>query len=317
MEKATILTVDDIPLNVRIINSILKESYEIVAATSYNSALQILETMSEKIDLILLDIIMPNGNGYDLCKKLKSDPKFEGIPIIFLTSQTDEKDESYGFEIGAVDYVTKPVNPLILKARVRTQIELKKQRDLLLNLSTMDELTGIVNRRYLDKLLLSEWGRSTRAINKNVSEECEILRLGIAMVDIDYFKKYNDHYGHGHGDECLKQVAFALKSNLYRVNDEVGRYGGEEFVVILPQVTHEGAVQCANKLKKAIENLQIPHEKSEFGYVTISTGLATIIPGPFGSYKTTLEAADKMLYTSKESGRNRVSAVYLDAGDLK
>ena len=311
MGYPVILSVDDVVINLRTIKSLLQDSYTMLAATSGDAAIKVLEN-NPNVDLILLDVMMSPLDGYQTCKLIKDNPKTSHIPIIFLTGQADDLNEEYGLKVGAVDYITKPANPAILKARVSTHIKIKQQQDLLTLLSTTDGLTGLYNKRQLDILLEKEWNRSIRSFPLNDVDNCGgIFRFAIGMIDIDYFKKFNDTYGHQSGDEILELVAKTIQSNLLRVNDICGRQGGEEFLIILPNVTHEGSFLCANKIRKAVEELNIPHSKSEFGKVTISVGIASVIPCRNRSFTELVKVADNMLYKSKESGRNKVSAEYV------
>lgn len=311
MEKTlpVILAVDDLVSNIMTVTGILSDKYTVLAATNGPTVFKVLES-NDNIDLILLDVLMPGMDGYTVANRLQTHHKFKDIPIIFLTGKSSEEDETYGLELGAVDYVVKPINPAILKARVNTHIRLKRQKDELERLTTEDALTGISNRRQFDRVLAHEWGRSTRVVTSN--EECSLLRLGAAFIDIDFFKQYNDHYGHGQGDVCLRQVAQAIRKTFVRINDEVARYGGEEFVALLPQVTHEGVYVCAERVRKAVEDLQIPHAKSEVSqFVTVSVGVASILPEPSVHPASLIEGADEALYVAKKQGRNRFKANYI------
>jgi diguanylate cyclase (GGDEF)-like protein len=266
-------------------------------ATSSEEALQLAATHMP--DLILLDVMMPEMNGYAVCARLKSDPTTRSIPVIFVTALEREEDEAKGLEVGAIDYITKPFNPAIVRARVRNHLELKRYRDFLENLATTDGLTGIPNRRQCDEFLLREW---RRAIRKQTP-------LSLIMMDIDFFKDFNDHYGHLAGDDCLRQVAQTLAEGARRPADLVARYGGEEFVSVLPETNLEGARQVAEQLRDKINALQIPHARSPVaGYVTLSLGVATQTPTVGQQPQGIVELADARLYISKESGRNRVTA---------
>jgi diguanylate cyclase (GGDEF)-like protein len=258
--------------------------------------------------------MMPVLSGYEICKLIKENTITSSIPIIFLTGQTDENKEQIGLELGAVDYISKPVNPFILRSRVNTHVEIKRQRDTLILLSTTDGLTGVANRRHLDSTLKNEWSRSSRILQTDTTKdknECVNFRFGIGMIDIDHFKKYNDTYGHQQGDKCLKLVAQTIKTCLLRLTDVIGRYGGEEFAIVLPQISHEGAYTCANRIQEAVANLKIPHEKSEYGIVTISIGIATVVPNSTRPYSDLVSIADQMLYNAKATGRNKVCLEYV------
>jgi diguanylate cyclase (GGDEF)-like protein len=236
-------------------------------------------------------------NGYEVCRKLKSYKQFHHIPIIFLTAMNDIEDETKGLELGAIDYITKPFNPAIVKVRIKNHLELKRQRDILENLSSRDGLTGIANRRRFDEFLDQEWLRAKR---KNT-------QLSLIMMDVDHFKQYNDNYGHLAGDDCLKQIASTLEKQLKRPTDLVTRYGGEEFASILPDTNNEGALHIAKQFIESISELKIPHSHSSVDdHVTISIGVATITPSDLFFKEQLIKAADSSLYKAKEAGRNKV-----------
>jgi diguanylate cyclase (GGDEF)-like protein len=217
------------------------------------------------------------------------------IPIIFITGKMDEADEILGFELGAVDYISKPFNPIIVKARVNTHMKLKMYRDYLESMSYIDGLTQIPNRRKFNEYYELMWSMALR--------ESQIL--SVIMIDIDYFKLFNDRYGHQVGDECLIKVAQQLAATVSRKTDFVGRYGGEEFICVLPNTPIENAHMIAEKMRTKIMELDIPHESSKVtNIVTISLGVAACIPHKDIKQNSLIESADKALYHSKETGRN-------------
>lgn len=294
--RQRILIVDDEPINIKLLASELKFHYDVVFALKGEDAIEIAES-GESVDLILLDIMMPGANGYEVCQRLKSSPHTQNIPVIFITTMSLEEDETKGLEIGAVDYITKPFSMAIVKARVKTHLELKQHRDRLEKLSSSDGLTGIANRRRFDERLAREWKLASR----------DAALLSLIMIDIDYFKSYNDGYGHIAGDECLKKVAEILDGSVRRPADMVARYGGEEFVAILPKTSHAGAIGIAETMRTRVEALRIPHEKSEVAaHVTVSLGVVTALPTLHESASYLVNAGDKALYEAKRSGRNRV-----------
>ena len=245
--------------------------------------------------------MLPEINGYDVCRRLKSEKSTSSIPIIFITAKRAEQDETKGLELGAVDYITKPFTLPIVKARVKTHMELKQHRDILETLSTRDALTNIPNRRRLDDFLEMEWMRAIR----------DQSTISLVIIDIDYFKSYNDRYGHNAGDLCLKRVAKVLMNSLKRPTDLVARYGGEEFVAVLPDTEAKGARFLAELMRKEVKALAIPHEPSTVDdYVTISIGGASIIPSRDSKPERLLELADEQLYEAKNAGRNQIK--YLD-----
>jgi diguanylate cyclase (GGDEF)-like protein len=217
--------------------------------------------------------------------------------VIFITALSEEADETRGLEVGAIDYISKPISAPIVKARVRNHLQLKRYRDILENLSTLDGLTGIANRRRLDEFLAQEWLRGRRQQSP----------LSVCLMDIDFFKRFNNRYGHAAGDDCLRRVALALVGVGRRPADLVARYGGEEFVCVLPETDAAGAALLAEKLRDAVIALEIPHADSTAAeHVTISGGVATAIPTDESSAAQLLEAADQMLYQAKKTGRNRI-----------
>ncbi len=297
--RSTILVVDDQPANIMILGETLKSDYQIKMATSGLKAIEIASSENPP-DLILLDIIMPGIDGYEVCKQLKNNHKTKKIPIIFITAKDQEEDETKGLDYGAVDYITKPFSLPIVKARIKTHLELKKHRDILEDLSTLDGLTGIPNRRKFDEYLEMEWKRAVR----------ESYPLSLIMIDIDCFKLFNDNYGHDKGDECLKKVANNLKITARRPADFIARYGGEEFASILPNTSIEKATEFAELLRSNIEKLNVPHAFSPINdKVTISLGSATIIPTIEKSYDLLIKSADKALYKAKSNGKNKTECI--------
>ena len=207
--------------------------------------------------------------GYEVIKHLKDDDKTKNIPVIFVTALKSIEDEEHGFKLGAVDYITKPFSPPIVKMRVRNHLRIVHQYKLLDQLAHLDGLTEISNRRRFDEVYQKEWARSMR--NKTP--------FSLAMVDVDYFKQYNDHYGHAMGDIALQKIAKALDSVLRRPADLIARYGGEEFVMLMPETDAFSAEIVAGRSLQAIVDLNIPHNLSEVAdVVTVSMGLAMIYP---------------------------------------
>ncbi|MFC1857026.1 diguanylate cyclase [Thermodesulfobacteriota bacterium] len=295
-DKPKVLIVDDAPISIHHLMEALKNDYTIIAAINGEKALEI-ASIDPVPDIILLDIKMPGIDGYEVCSRLKSNEKTAKIPVIFVTALDDVDDEYHGFELGGVDYITKPFNQKIVRARVKTHLSLKSKIDLLENLASIDGLTGIPNRRRFDEVLENEWRRAIRTS----------IFLSLIMIDIDNFKQFNDTYGHADGDKCLRIVAQTLSNIPQRAADFSARYGGEEFVVILPDTETEPAVYVANKIWLNIESLNIPHAASQVAdHVTVSLGVAAAIPRQDTSPANLIEAADKCLYEAKKGGRNQV-----------
>jgi diguanylate cyclase (GGDEF)-like protein len=288
--------VDDTPENITILMEILQDQYNLSVAVDGATALEIAVSEGPP-DLILLDIMMPGIDGYEVCKRLKSDPKTADIPVIFVTAMSEVEDEAKGLVLGAIDYIRKPISPAIVSARVKNHLELKRHRDLLKDLSSIDGLTSIANRRRFDDTLAQEWSRCIRSSQP----------IALIMIDIDFFKEYNDNYGHLAGDDCLKLVAQTLESSVRRAGDLVARYGGEEFVVLLPETNLDGAIVVADTLKKEIEALNITHAFSEVAdKVSVSMGVTSSSPHVESSQETLIKAADEALYKAKENGRNQI-----------
>jgi diguanylate cyclase (GGDEF)-like protein len=293
--KGTLLIVDDMPTNIRVLANLLKDEYLVQVANSGHKALEIAQG-STPPDLILLDIVMPEMDGYEVCRALKNHPASKRIPVIFISSLDEVSDEARGLNLGAVDYISKPFHAEIVRARVRNQMSLKLTTDLLESMSYIDGLTQVANRRYFDTTLQRELRRLARSGKP----------LGLILLDIDHFKAFNDNYGHGKGDECLIKVAAALRQVIARPADLLARYGGEEFVAILPETDEQGVCRIAEAMRAAVEALDYPHAYSPVAdHVTISVGYLAAEVTPDAA-PTLLEQVDAALYAAKRQGRNRV-----------
>jgi diguanylate cyclase (GGDEF)-like protein len=298
--RAKILLVDDQPLNIQVLYQAFAADHELCMATSGAQALQV--CASQQPDLILLDIEMPDMDGYEVCRRLKADAATRDIPIIFVTAHIGDEAQMRGLDLGAVDFISKPINVKIVRARVNIHLTLKAQADLLRRWAYIDGLTGVHNRRYFDERLRTEWDRAVR----NGSP------FSVLMLDVDLFKRYNDHYGHQAGDDCLRQVASALALGLKRPADLLARYGGEEFVCLLPETDLHGAQQLANDLGARVANLHLEHaESSVAAFVTVSVGVCCKAAGMPGNAAELLRQADAQLYLAKERGRNQSCAAPL------
>jgi diguanylate cyclase (GGDEF)-like protein len=292
----TILIVDDEPINIKALQAVLGDEHLLAFANSGEEALEMAKDDPQP-DLILMDIVMPGLDGFEVCSLLKKDEKTRHIPIVFLTAKWETSEETKGLEMGAVDYIRKPFSAPIIRARIRNHLELKKTRDMLENLSTLDGLTNIPNRRRFDEIYAHEW---TRAIRTK-------LPLSLLFIDIDHFKNYNDCYGHLAGDDCLKAVARILQSSLGRPADFLARYGGEEFIILLPDTSEHGCEYLAETIRAAIEKLDIEHRDSPVAdHLTVSIGAVTCIDVTRCDRALLLEQADRLLYQAKHEGRNRV-----------
>lgn len=291
-----VLLVEDDPVNIGIIVNCIGELYQLYIAKSREKAFEILE--KTQVDLVLLDINLPDGNGFDICKELINDKQLYGdLHIVFMTGMDKPEEEARGIALGARDYITKPINCTVLKARVKLQIQLIRQRELLSNLARIDGTTEVNNRRAFDDHLHSEWNRGLR----------EQQSLSLCLLDIDYFKQYNDNYGHPAGDECLRKLAKCLQAQFKRSTDFVARYGGEEFAVVLYNTDLAAADRLMNQALENFMALQIPHKFSQVSeFVSFSAGVCSILPSPLGSISELLDEADKELYRAKGSGRCQV-----------
>lgn len=301
----SLLIVDDDISAIRVLSRILHGLGQIRFATGGAQALKMVQEM--RPDLILLDAEMPGMGGFEVCEAIKADPLLQDVPVIFITSHTETRVEEAGLALGAVDFIGKPVQPAIVTARVKTHLRLKMAMDQLSLLAQTDGLTGLANRRFLDQSIEREWLRARR------NQEA----FSLLLLDIDFFKRYNDRYGHLQGDECLIAVAHAVKDCVHRSTDLVARYGGEEFAVLLPGTGAQGACQMAEEIVQHVQAQQRLHETSDYGWVTVSIGVASLeagaLPHPQADAGVPTEApvaqallaeTDRALYQAKHDGRN-------------
>ncbi len=322
--RMKVLMVDDRPENLFVLETILKdEDVTFDKATSGNEALSML--LEKDYALVLMDVQMPDIDGFETAKLMKGMNKTKYIPIIFVTAISKEEYYAFkGYDIGAIDYIYKPIEPIVLKSKVRVFAELHRQKMMykdqsdLLNLkvkeleevkqqlialnselvqiSNMDSLTQIANRRAFDETIKVEINRANR----------DKTELAVLMLDIDFFKQYNDHYGHVKGDEVLQKVAEEVKKSVCRPADLVARYGGEEFTVILPDTCAKGAIHVADTIRKNVEALEIPNVGSDVSdWLTVSIGIV-LKNTETNTQDILLRRADKALYEAKKRGRNQV-----------
>ena len=303
-KRSTILVIDDEPLGLELIADILGTDYKILVAHEGMAGLEI--ALSNLPQLILLDLMMPGIDGFEVYNCLAADSRTREIPVMFITGRCDVATETRGLKMGAVDYITKPMNPDLVRARVNTQINFKLMRDRLVRLAATDGLTGLANRAHLDCMLAYEYARHLRSGKE----------LSLILLDIDQFKAFNDSYGHIDGDECLRAVARAMNKTVSRVTDLLARYGGEEFVILLPETSLSGAVILAEKVRSCISDLALPNRNSSAGHVTASLG---VVSGRFStgsSIVDVLTEADIQLYAAKAGGRNRVAFRAIEGSGL-
>ncbi len=333
-----ILIVDDTPVNLRLLSELLtNKGYEVRAVTSGSMALTVIKAAPP--ELVLLDVRMPEMDGYEVCQQIKQDPETAEIPVIFISALDEVWDKIRAFSVGAVDYITKPFQVVEVLARVeahlalrrlqrelrsqnlalqqeiseRKQVESLLQREIrerkrvemalqqavqeLQNLARQDGLTQVANRRCFDESLEQEWRRLAR----------EQMPLTLILCDVDFFKRYNDACGHQAGDECLRMIANTIQATLKRPADLVARYGGEEFALILPNTLASNAVLVAEEIQAGVQRLKIEHPASDVSpYVTLSFGIACVIPTVGASPNWLIAAADQALYRAKAEGRDRI-----------
>ena len=292
MEK--IMIIDDSPVQAAHLKNILDSDYQITTVQEPQMGLNY--AREQDFSLILLDVVMPGMDGFVLLKKLQEEVATRHIPVILITALSDIENEQRGLTLGAVDYIYKPFHPMIVKARVNTHIKLYQYRKQVEYQSMTDQLTGIANRRRYERVSEQKWQEAIR------------LRVpfSICMMDIDHFKKYNDTFGHPAGDTVITAVSATAGRYLRRNTDFLARYGGEEFVVFMMGDSSRQAFEQMCRVRRAVEELHIPHSGSVSEWVTISAGGTTVLPKRGDSFDTFLKIADTMLYDAKRFGRNRV-----------
>ncbi|PWT85520.1 MAG: diguanylate cyclase response regulator [Blastocatellia bacterium] len=293
-----VLVADDDPINIAIITKALRGECEIVSVSSGAQALE--RVAKGDIDLILLDIVMPELDGLEVCTRLKNNPATSRVPVIFVTGLDERTEETRGFSVGGVDYITKPIHPAVVSARVRTHLELKRTRDLLEQLASIDPLTGVANRRRFDTALEEEWRRASR----------NGRWLSLAIADVDHFKRLNDRHGHLTGDYCLKAIALSLAQSTRRAGDLLARYGGEEFGLILPNIDPPMMVGVIRSALQGVSSAATERILPRGETVTISIGAVSLVPFRDRAATDALAAADALLYEAKSGGRDR--SVHLD-----
>jgi diguanylate cyclase (GGDEF)-like protein len=307
LRDCSILVVDDDPIAIKLVCQILSTHSNVRFATSGPDALRLVRASPP--ELILLDGEMPGQNGFEVCKILKADPAYAHIPIIFVTAHDDEAFETLALTLGAADFISKPFSAAKMKLRVTLHLQLQRQMEALRSLANTDTATSLANRRKFDEVLASEWHRARRTATP----------LSLLMIDIDFFKAFNDEYGHPAGDECLRSVAHAIRAAALRPTDLAARFGGEEFAVILPHTDAIGALVVARRIRDRLSAAAIPHRGSRIApRVTVSVGVAcqcsadsdaserdfALMLVPRGE-RQLVDAADRALYHAKRSGRDR------------
>ena len=294
VKKNSVLIVDDEVAGIMALTHILRPEYIVYAAKNGQDAI---ETATEHMpDVILLDILMPGMDGYKVIAELKNFDKTRAIPVIFVTGLSNAEDEAKGLYLGAADYISKPFSAPIVKLRVQNQIRILNYINMIENLCLVDQLMGVPNRRAIDERLRLEWGRAIRLKTP----------LSILVLDLDNFKRYNDTYGHMQGDAALQATARILTLELKRTIDFVGRWGGEEFLALLPDTNGSVALDLAARMRAGVENALIPLANGKTTRITVSIGINSQVPKPEDLIADFIQRTDEALYTAKEEGRNRV-----------
>jgi diguanylate cyclase (GGDEF)-like protein len=309
-----LLVDDDLVVRAKIGEALSLDGFDLILAENGNAG--IAAYLEHHPDIVLVDGVMPDLDGFEFCEKLKELESNRLTPILMITSLDDDDSVEKAFAAGANDYITKPVNLSILRQRVKNMVqqsqqlkdkfkiaeELQQDNQNLKILATLDSLTKLYNRRGFEQYLQQEWDLMQRIC----------APLSLIMCDIDFFKNYNDTYGHPAGDRCLIKVGAAMRNAVRRSSDLVARYGGEEFVVVLPNTDAMGAVYVAENIRTAVKALQIHHSSSVVGeYVSMSLGVATMIPSPSIDISRAIDASDRALYEAKAQGRDRVIVAVL------
>lgn len=290
-----LLLVDDQPLNIQALHQVFAADCQVLMATAGEPALAL--AREQQPDLMLLDVQMPGMDGFEVCSRMRAEARLAHIPVIFVTAHQDAESETRALAGGAVDFISKPFNPAVVRARVRTHLTLKLQSDLLRQLAFIDGLTGLHNRRFFDERFEAELQRARR----------NGTPLALLLADVDFFKLYNDHYGHLAGDDALRGVAVALRTVLKRPGDLVCRFGGEEFAILLPETDMAGAQRVSEQLGEAMRALGCAHALSAVpgGLLSLSLGGAVCVPGARHDCPGLLALADAQLYAAKAQGRAR------------
>ena len=295
--KNTILVVDDEVANINVLIHLLWQDYTLHVAKDGPTAIEMARTHAP--DLILLDIIMPDMDGFEVLSELREFKSTKNIPVIFITGLSSHEDEEKGLSLEVADYISKPFVPAIVKLRIHNQLRIINYLRIIERLSMTDALTGLHNRRSFNEKLRQEWGRAIR----------EEMPLSLIMLDVDNFKQYNDTFGHQQGDIVLLTVSEVFSRTLKRSADFVARWGGEEFIILLPATDLAGAAKLAEDIRKEVERTEIVLADGTITSVTVSAGVNELIPSQSSVMDKFISDADRAMYVAKGQGRNRVVPV--------
>jgi len=295
VKSSKLLIIEDEVANQSLLQRLLAQQYELLCCSTAEEGWELLNQETD-IKLVLLDLNLPGMNGFELLKRIRTEVRFKLLPVLILTGMTDVGDETRGLALGASDYIHKPLRPEAVRVRIANQLQLAEQQRQLEELAVKDPLTGLYNRRGFLDIFERELARAKRTGTP----------LSLAMVDVDYFKRYNDHYGHPQGDRALVFIGQHLQAVARRAADLCARIGGEEFLLLWPETPAKGALQQAEKLRRALELDGLPHAASDISNsLTVSIGGITLEAGDYDA-NLALQAVDDALYEAKHQGRNRV-----------
>lgn len=294
--KMRLLAIDNDPLTLELLAVILGDLAQVDVALGGRQGLT--AALANPPDMVLCDVNMPEVDGIEVCRRLRRDPVTAHVPVVFISAGVEEAEEIQGLSAGAIDYIKKPLSIPLTRARVKAHLDAAALSARLWDLARRDTLTGMFNRRYFNERLAMEWGRHRRLGQW----------LSVALVDLDHFKMFNDLYGHVKGDECLIAAADHLRQCARRADDVAARFGGEEFVFLLPSTAPERAEGFGAMVRSEIARMRLAHEGTAAGWLTASVGVASVVPDSGLDPVDLVREADGALYDAKHSGRDRHEA---------